>query len=114
LIRLTVLYNLADDVTEEEFITWRLGKHQEANMSAPDVLRSDFSRIDELAIDPSNNNDSIPPHRFMTTIDWPDMKSFRKAFYAPEMQKSIKDSIHMIKDPVFLVSEVLVQENSVA
>lgn len=112
MIRLTVMYNLADDVNEDEFLEWRLGEHQEDNMSSPDVIRSDFSRIDELAIDLSKKKDGTPPHRFVTTADWPDMKSFRKAFYAPEMQKSIQDSMHMLKDPIFLVSEVLVSETT--
>ena len=109
MIRLTVLYNLADHVNEEEFLAWRLGEHQEENMSSPDVLRSDFSRIDALAI-----GDGDPPQRFMTTADWPDMESFRKAFYDPEMQKSIQESMHMLENPLFLVSEVLVHETNSA
>ena len=105
MIRLTVMYNLADHVNEAEFLEWRLGEHQEENMSSPDVLRSDFSRIEANAL-----NDSPPTHRFMTTADWPDMESFRKAFYAEEMQKSIGESMHMLDNPVFIVSEILVAE----
>lgn len=106
MIRLTVLYNLADHVNEEEFLEWRLGEHQQANMSSPGVLRSDFSRIDALAL-----GQGEPPHRFMTTADWPDMESFRAAFYTPEMQASLQESLRMLKDPLFLISEVLVQES---
>ncbi|MEM7126237.1 MAG: hypothetical protein AAF702_07910 [Chloroflexota bacterium] len=113
MIRLTVMYNLADDVNEDEFLEWRLGEHQESNMSSPGVIRSDFSRIDGLAIDPlGSGNDSTPPHRFMTTAEWPDMETFRNAFYAPQMQKSIQESMHMLKDPIFLVSEVLVADSN--
>lgn len=110
MIRLTVMYSLADHVNEEEFLEWRLGEHQEDNMSSPGVIRSDFSRIDSLAIDPTDRG--TPPQRFMTTADWPDMESFRAAFYAPEMQESIQNSMHMLKDPLFLVSEVLVNETT--
>ncbi|MEZ4661282.1 MAG: hypothetical protein R2911_27345 [Caldilineaceae bacterium] len=46
----------------------------------------------------------------MTTADWPDMESFRAAFYAPQMQDGLKESLKMLKDPLFLVSEILVQE----
>jgi len=105
MIRLTVLYNLQPDVDETEFLAWRLGDHQEENMAAPGLLRSDFARIEANALD-----DSLPTHRFMTTADWPDIESFRKAFYDPEMQESIQNSMHMLKDPVFLVSEILVHE----
>lgn len=110
MIRLTVMYNLADHVNEDEFLEWRLGEHQESNMSSPGVVRSDFSRVNDLAIDPAERG--TPPHRFVTTADWPDMESFRAAFYAPEMQKTIADSMHMLKDPIFLVSEVLVEESN--
>lgn len=110
MIRLTVMYNLADHVNEDEFLEWRLGEHQQENMSSPGVIRSDFSRIEGLAIDPLNDGNS--PYRFMTTADWPDMESFRKAFYDPEMQKGIRESMHMLDNPLFLVSEILVAENN--
>lgn len=108
MIRLTVMYNLADHVNEDEFLEWRLGEHQQENMSSPGVIRSDFSRIDSLAL-----GDGTPAHRFVTTADWPDMESFRTAFYDPEMQKRIQDSMHMLKDPVFQVSEVLISESNI-
>ena len=79
----------------------------EENMSSPGVLRSDFARVEANALD-----DSPPSHRFMTTADWPDMESFRAAFYAPAMQKSLQESFHMRKDPLFLVSEILVAETN--
>lgn len=105
MIRLTVMYNLADGVSEDDFLEWRLGDHQAENMSAPGVVRSDFARVEANALD-----DAPPTHRFVTTAEWPDMESFRRAFYAPEMQESIQKSLHMLQDPVFLVSEILVRE----
>ncbi len=107
MIRLTVLYNLQPDVDEAKFLEWRLGEHQKENMSSPGVIRSDFARVEANALD-----DSSPQYHFMTTADWPDMESFRKAFYDPEVQKSIKKSMHMLKDPLFLVSEILAQETN--
>ena len=105
MVLLTDIYNLAPDVNEAEFLAWRLGEHQAENMSSPSVLRSDFSRIEVNALD-----DALPTHRFMTTADWPDMESFRNDFYTPEMQESIKGSMHMLQEPIFWVSEVLVHE----
>lgn len=58
MIRLTLMYNLADHVNEDEFLEWRLGEHQEDNMSSPGVVRSDFSRVDALAIDPTMSGQS--------------------------------------------------------
>ena len=105
MIRLTVLYNLQPDVDEAQFLQWRLGEHQQENMASPGVIRSDFGLVQLDAM-----REAPPAYRFMTTADWPDMESFRAAFYAPEMQEGLKESLKMLKDPLFLVSEILVQE----
>src|SRR5215213_9495609 len=45
MIRLTVLYNLPPDQDEEEFLKWRLGEHQSANMSIEGVVASEFHKV---------------------------------------------------------------------
>ncbi len=105
MIRLTVLYNLSPFVDEDEFLEWRLTDHQKENMSISGVIRSDFSRIDRGWPDGTN-----PPYRFMTTADWPDMESFQKGFYNPDALSKLQENLKMLKDPVFLISEILVQE----
>ena len=105
MIRLTVLYNLQPYVEEEKFLEWRLTDHQNENMSIPGVIRSDFARIDGGWPD-----DAQSPYRFMTTADWPDMESFRNAFYDPAYQEELQENLKMLKDPVFLVSEILIHE----
>jgi hypothetical protein len=107
MIRLTVLYNLQPYVDEKEFLEWRLTDHQKSNMAISGVLRSDFARIDT-----AYPEDPDPPYRFMTTADWPDMESFRSSFYDPEYQKSLQENIKMLKEPLFLISEILVQESN--
>lgn len=107
MIRLTVLYNLADDQDEEEFLQWRLTDHQEANASMPGVLHTDFGRIDDVW--PAG---AARPYRFMTTAEWPDRESFEKAFYAPEQQAALKENLKKLKDPVFLISEILIDETT--
>ena len=82
-----------------------MGEHQQHNMSTPGVMRTDFSRIENGYPDHSQ-----PPHRYMTTADWPDMASFEASFYDPAYQASLQENIKMIKDPVFMISEVLVTE----
>jgi hypothetical protein len=106
MIRLTVLYNLQPYVDEDEFLQWRLTDHQEENMSIPGVIRSDFARIDQ-SWPPETN----PPYRFMTTADWPDMATFESAFYAPANLEGLQKNLKMLKDPVFLISEILIHEN---
>ena len=107
MIRLTVLYNLQPYVDEKEFLEWRLTDHQKENMSIGSVLRSDFARIE------ASFPDGIePPYRFMTTADWPDMESFRANFYDPEYQVSLRENLKLLKEPVFLVSEILVDESN--
>ena len=105
MIRLTVLYNLQPYVDEDEFLQWRLTDHQEENMSVPGVLRSDFARINRGW--PSATN---APYRFMTTADWPDMATFESAFFDPAYQENLQKNLKMLKDPVFLISEILINE----
>jgi hypothetical protein len=104
MIRLTVMYNLPDGASEEEFLHWRLGEHQEANASMVGVIRTDFARIDETL-----PRGAVPPYRFMTIAEWADRESFEKAFYGSESQDSLEEDLKKIKDPVFLVSEILIE-----
>ena len=106
MIRLTVLYNLQPFVDEAEFLEWRLTEHQKNNMSVSGVVQSDFARIDQVW-----PNDAKSPYRFMTTADWPDMESFENAFYDPAYQKSLQENLKMLKEPVFLISEILIHES---
>ncbi len=109
MIRLTVLYNLAAHVNEEEFVKWRLGDHQRENATQPGVLRTDFA-IAQDAWPPG----TPPRYRYMTTADWPDMETFRAAFYAPAMQASLYKNIDMLADPVFLISEIMTSSETKA
>ncbi len=106
MIRLTVLYNLQPYVDEKEFLEWRLTAHQEANMSVPGVIRSDFARIEQEW----SEGTQPPPYQFMTTADWPDMESFQNAFYDPDYQEALQENLKMLKDPIFLISEILIHE----
>lgn len=104
MIRLTVLYNLPEGSDEEAFLRWRLSDHQASNAAIPGVIRTDFGRIDEAW--PGN---AKPPYRFMTTADWPDMESFRKGFYDPQVQAELQENLKKIADPIFLISEILAE-----
>lgn len=106
MIRLTVLYNLADDQDEDKFLEWRLTEHQADNASMPGVLRTDFARVGE-----SWPPGTTPPYRFMTTADWPDKETFEAAFYDPAEQAALKENLKLLKDPVFFISEILVSES---
>lgn len=105
MIRLTVLYNLSKNTDEEEFLKWRLTEHQSSNLAIEGVVRTDFASIDS-AWPP----DVKPTYRFMTTVDWPDRESFQKGFYAPGVQADMKKNMKMLSDPIYLVSEILVEE----
>ena len=107
MVRLTVLYNLQPYVDENEFLQWRLNDHQDENMGTPGILRSDFMRIEGCF-----PRDADRPYRFMTTADWPDMESFESAFYDPAYQEGLKENLKLLKDPVFLIGEILAQENN--
>ena len=102
MIRLTVLYNLAEDMNEEEFIQWRQETHQNYVESMPGVIRTEFSRITR-----SWPKDIAPKFRFQTIVDWPDVESFEKVFFNDSAQKKLKDDTEKIGDSLYIVSEVL-------
>jgi hypothetical protein len=106
MIRLTVLYNLPPDQDEDEFLQWRLGEHQAANMSIEGVVASQFHKVFGDA------GGAVPAYRFMTTVDWPDRESFEKGFYDPRVQAELDENLKKISDPLFLVSECLVSESN--
>ena len=106
MIRLTVLYNLPPHQDEDEFLKWRLGEHQSANMSMQGVVASEFHRV------LGDASGGTPAYRFLTTVDWPDTESFERGFYDPRVQSGLKEDLQKISDPVFLVSELLIRESS--
>lgn len=102
--RLTVLYNLADGMDEDDFIKWRNAKHQQYVESMPDVIRTDFARISN-----SWPEGIAPKFRFQTTVDWPNQKSFEKAFFNDAAQEKLKNDNDRLGDSLFIVSEILSQ-----
>ncbi len=106
MIRLTVLYNLPPDVDEAEFLRWRLTEHQAENAAMPGVTTTDFGRIDNQWT-PSGFQVGAP-YRFMTVADFVDWESFERGFLAEDAQEQLRKDIHKIRDPLFMVSEILV------
>jgi hypothetical protein len=106
MIRLTVLYNLPPDQDEDEFLQWRLGEHQSANMSIDGVVASEFHKV------LSDATGAAPTYRFLTTLDWPDRESFEKGFYDPQVQAELEENLQKISNPLFIVSECLVDESN--
>ena len=102
MIRLTVLYNLPDGSNEEEFLRWRLGEHQENNASMGGVVYTDFSKIDGVW-----PKDKSSPYRFMTIANFESREVFEQSFYSDEAQTKLKEDVKRIKDPLFLISEIL-------
>jgi hypothetical protein len=101
-IRLTVLYNLAEGCDEEEFIAWRNSEHSKYVDSMSSVVRNEFSRIDDIS-----PNGILPKYRFQTIVDWPDQETFEAAFYSDEAQEKLRSDQEKIGDQVFIVSEIL-------
>ena len=106
MIRLTVLYNLPPDQDEDEFLKWRLGEHQSAHMSIEGVIASEFHKVLGDAAG------AAPAYRFLTTLDWPDRESFERGFYEPRVQAELEENLRKISDPLFIVSECLVDESN--
>ena len=102
MIRLTVLYNLAPSIEEDEFIAWRCAKRRNYVNSMPGVIRNEFSRIEDVS-----PNDVVPDYRYQTIVDWPDRETFEMAFHNENAQNQLRDHRKRIGDQVFIVSEIL-------
>lgn len=103
MIRLTVLYDLPEDASEDEFLKWRLSEHQESNESMPGVIRTDFARITECWPE-----GSVPTFRFQTIADWPDRESFEAGFRNEEAQARLKQNLKKLGTYTFFISEILI------
>ena len=106
MVKLTVMYNLPPDADHEEFIRWRTTVHQKENMGVPGVIKSDFYIVED------SWKSSECPYRYLTEAYWPDMDTFKKAFYDPEYQEELAQSLKNISDPLFLISEELMSESN--
>ena len=102
MVRLTVLYNLPEGIDEDEFLRWRLGEHQENNASMSGVVYTDFSKIEGTLFETEQS-----PYRFMTIADFESKELFEQSFYSDKAQAKLKEDIKRIKDPLFLISEIL-------
>jgi hypothetical protein len=106
MVKLTVMYTLPPEADHEEFLKWRTTVHQQENMGIPGVIKSDFYVVREAW------NNPRCPYRYMTEVYWPDMAAFESAFYDPEYQKSLAESLKKISEPVFLISEELLSASN--
>jgi hypothetical protein len=107
MVRLTVLYTLSPEMDEAAFVRWRVGEHQAENASMPGVLRTDFAQTDHVWPPGAPS-----PYRFMTTAEWPDMASFRAAFYEPAAIEDLKSKLPQMATHLFLVTEILTETHN--
>ena len=106
MIKLTVMYNLPPGADHEEFIRWRTTEHQAENMSIPGIIKSDFYVVKEAW-----NLEELP-YRYITEAYFPDMKTFQDSFFDPEYQKKLTESLKLISDPLFLISEEVINQSA--
>jgi len=102
MIRLIVMYNLPPGADETQFLDWRLGDHQRYNRALPLAQRTDFGRVVRAWPD-----DAKPRFRFVTIVEWPDMASFERAFYAPDVQARLLENIKKLGEFDYSISEIL-------
>jgi hypothetical protein len=102
LIRLVVMYNLSDGADEGAFLDWRLKHHQNANAALPGVLRTDFARVVKAWPD-----QAVPRFRFATILEWRDMETFQRAFYAPSVQAELRENIKRLGEHEYSICEIL-------
>jgi hypothetical protein len=127
MVKLTVIYTLPEGADHKAFLKWRTTEHQKENMEIPGVIKSDFyaireiyshkSRSTENEQDPKSedrlNQEPLPlSYRYITEAYWPNMKSFKSAFFDSGYQERLMDSLKKIANPIFLVSEEVLSEVS--
>ena len=104
MIKLTVMYNLPPGADHEVFMRWRTGEHQADNAAMPGLIKTDFYVITDTY------GREAPPYRYLTEAYFPDMETFRHAFYDPEYQVGLQESLKRIADPLFLISEEVITQ----
>jgi hypothetical protein len=102
MIRLIVMYNLPEGADEGTFLEWRLNHHQSANAALPGVLRTDFAKV--VRAWPAQ---AVPRFRFATTLEWIDMDTFERAFYAPGVQADLLENIKRLGEHEYSICEIL-------
>jgi hypothetical protein len=123
MVKLTVIYTLPEGADHKEFLRWRTTTHQKSNMEIPGVIKSDFYAVREIYTHKTAPYDDgqealteerlqkEPLHyRYMTEAYWPDIESFKAAFFDSGYQKRLMVSLKKIADPIFLVSEEVLSE----
>ena len=123
MVKLTVIYTLPADADHKAFLKWRTTEHQKSNMGIPGVIKSDFYAVREIYTHKTDLTDDAQGqepedrleegplrYRYMTEAYWPDMKSFKSAFFDTGYQEELMDSLKKIADPIFLVSEEVLSE----
>jgi hypothetical protein len=104
MIKLTVMYNLPPGADHEAFMRWRTGEHQADNAAMPGLIKTDFYVITDTY------GREAPPYRYLTEAYFPDRETFRHAFYDPEYQVGLQESLKRIADPLFLISEEVITQ----
>jgi len=119
MVKLTVIYTLPEGADHEAFLKWRTTEHQEENMEIPGVIKNDFYAVRNIY---THANPSGPAdqerlleeplrYRYMTEAYWPDMDSFRAAFFDSGYQAKLMESLKKITGPLFFVSEEVLSES---
>ena len=98
MVKLTVLYNLPDGADHESYLAWRTGEHQQANASAPHVLKTDFYVATSTQL-------GEPKYRYITEAYFETMADLNASFFSEASQSKLQEDVKRIKDPVFLISE---------
>jgi hypothetical protein len=134
MVKLTVMYTLPEGADPEAFLEWRTTEHQRENMGIPGVIKSDFYAVREIYTHGSEGDKRIHEkesetgskaqeqtsedrlraypriYRYITEAYWPDMESFRSAFFDSGYQKRLMDSLQKIANPLFLISKEVLSE----
>ncbi len=119
MVKLTVMYTLPEGADHEAFLKWRTTEHQEENMGIPGVIKSDFYAVTNIYSHQEENfggseklKEEDRYYRYITEAYWPDMESFKAAFFDTGYQKSLMESLKKITNPIFLVSEEVLSETA--
>ena len=73
--------------------------------SLPGLIKSDFYIVKQAW-----PGEGEPPYRYMTEVYFPDMETFQRAFFDPDYQKKLAESLKLIADPLFLISEEMLSQ----
>ncbi len=107
MVKMTVLYTLADDMDYDAFIEWRKVEGEAENTADPGVIKTDCYTIKRI-ID-NDLNEAEVEYQFITEIYYETMQDLENAFFNEKTFESLRNTPWKTSKRIFTIAEPLTE-----